>query len=277
MPASGNGRSLLARLRALRDAPNESRSKTLAVAFLVALFGALLVAGSTILLEPKIEANRAAERQQFLVALIKQIPGIEALLGGIEAGKVTTQVVDLASGRPVSGVDPATLDPRKIAGNPAQTVEIPGDQDLAALKRRPQRMAVYQVTAHGKLQLLILPVYGRGYGGLLFGYLGLAGDLDTVVGLTFYQHSETPGLGALIDSPEWRAKWRGKKLYDEAGALRIGVARGAVPPDSPEARYKVDAITGATFTSRGVDGLVRFWLGPAGYGPYLERLRKEKG
>ena len=112
---------------------------------------------------------------------------------------------------------------------------------------------------------------------LLFGYLGLAGDTRSVVGLSFYEHRETPGLGALIDDPGWREQWRGKAVWDLADKPALGVAESALEPEAPEAAYLVDALTGATWTGRGVTNLLRFWLGDDGFGPYLRNLRKERG
>ena len=98
-----------------------------------------------------------------------------------------------------------------------------------------------------------------------------------MAGLTFYEHGETPGLGARIDDPAWKDLWMGKRVRDDAGALRIGVARQAVPSASPDAPFLVDGIVGATWTSSGVDALVRFWMGEDGYGPFLEKLAAENG
>ncbi|NQU71575.1 MAG: FMN-binding protein, partial [Rhodospirillales bacterium] len=111
----------------------------------------------------------------------------------------------------------------------------------------------------------------------LYGYLGISADTQTVVGLSFYEHGETPGLGALIDDESWRSQWRGKKIWDDAGKPALGAASGAVVPNSPEARYMVDGLTGATWTSRGVTNLLRFWLGNDGFGPYLRNLRGRGG
>ena len=76
-----------------------------------------------------------------------------------------------------------------------------------------------------------------------------------------------------MTNPDWRERWQGKKLRDEAGRLRIGVAKGPVEPGSPEAAYLVDGISGATRTGQGVADLLRFWLGDQGFGPYLDRIR----
>jgi Na+-transporting NADH:ubiquinone oxidoreductase subunit C len=111
---------------------------------------------------------------------------------------------------------------------------------------------------------------------MLYGYLGLFDDMNTVAGLTFYEHTETPGLGALIDDPEWKNQWRGKAVWD-GPVLMLGVGAGRIEPGSPEAKYQVDGLTGATWTAQGVTNLLHYWLGEGGYGPYLEKLKQRGG
>ncbi|MCX8145860.1 MAG: FMN-binding protein [Azovibrio sp.] len=100
-------------------------------------------------------------------------------------------------------------------------------------------------------------------------------DLNTVVGLGFYQHAETPGLGGEVDNPKWKALWPGKTLFDAAGKPIIKIVKGGVDPASPDAGHQVDALAGATLTSNGVDRLLQFWLGEQGFGPYLAKLRQQ--
>jgi Na+-transporting NADH:ubiquinone oxidoreductase subunit C len=135
-------------------------------------------------------------------------------------------------------------------------------------------MRVYQVVKNTRVQMVILPVEGRGLWSTLHGYLALDTDGNTVVGITFYQHSETPGLGGEVDNPKWKERWRGRKLFDEHGQLRIAVAKGAAgPPESDP--HRVDGLSGSTLTSRGVTNMLSFWMGENGFGPYLERLQRE--
>ncbi|NNL65750.1 MAG: FMN-binding protein, partial [Myxococcales bacterium] len=102
-------------------------------------------------------------------------------------------------------------------------------------------------------------------------------DTQTVRGLDFYEHGETPGLGSEIQNPAWRALWPGKRVRDAEGRVRLGVARGPIDPRSADAAHQVDGISGATKTGEGVTHLLRFWLGPDGFGPYLERVARENG
>ena len=155
---------------------------------------------------------------------------------------------------------------------------IPRALDVAGIRRRAQHATVFLVRdADEHIDLLILPVRGSGYQSPLYGYLALEGDTSTVVALKFYEQGDTPGIGSRIQDPSWEALWPGKQIYDDTGAVRIGVARGSVSPGSDDARHMVDGISGATRTSQGVHGLLRFWLGDFGFGPYLERVRRGEG
>jgi Na+-transporting NADH:ubiquinone oxidoreductase subunit C len=109
----------------------------------------------------------------------------------------------------------------------------------------------------------------------MFGFLALDADFRTIRGFTFYEHGETPGLGGEIDNPRWQKKWQGKLAFSEDGQVMIEVLRGSVEAGDPLAPYRVDGISGATKTTQGVQGLVRFWLGENGYGPFLDRAAEE--
>jgi Na+-transporting NADH:ubiquinone oxidoreductase subunit C len=95
-------------------------------------------------------------------------------------------------------------------------------------------------------------------------------------GITFYDHGETPGLGGEVDNPRWKSLWKGRKAFDENWQPTIAVVKGRAgpPEDDP---YRVDGLSGATITSRGVSHLLAFWLGDDGFGPYLTNFRSERG
>lgn len=133
---------------------------------------------------------------------------------------------------------------------------------------------VYEVRAEdGTRSMVVLPISGQGMWSTLRGFVCLQADLNTICGLTFYDHGETPGLGARIDDPKWQARWVGRRVYDDDGELRIAVGKGPAGPPSADP-HVVDGITGATVTSRGVTRLLQFWLGDEGFGPYLEAQRE---
>ena len=120
--------------------------------------------------------------------------------------------------------------------------------------------------------MVVLPIQGYGLWGTIYGFLTLESDMNTIKGISFYEHKETPGLGARIEEPEWRAKWSGIHSYDENGNVATGVTKAGTPKEN-----WVDGISGATLTGRGVSNMIQFWLGEQGYKPYLDTLRKESG
>ena len=103
------------------------------------------------------------------------------------------------------------------------------------------------------------------------GYLAIEADGNTVRGLRFFEHAETPGLGDQIDKANWLEQWPGRLLFDDAGNTRIEVVRGKVQPGNDEI-HQVDGLAGATLTGNGVTNLIQYWAGPHGFGPYLNRV-----
>lgn len=255
----------------------ESTARTLRVALAVSLVSSVFVAGTAVLLKPVQIENRQLDRQRTILAI--------AGLGGADmtarevrelfARRIKARVVDLETGEYTDAYDPARFDPLRAARDPKLSTALPGDQDIARIKRRERFTTIYMVEQDGRVASLILPVRGYGLWSTLHGFMAIKTDLNTVVGLGFYQHAETPGLGGEVDSPKWRALWPGKTLFDEAGKPVIRVVKGGVDPASPDAGHQVDALAGATLTSSGVDRLLQFWLGAQGFGPYLAKLRTQ--
>ena len=187
---------------------------------------------------------------------------------------IQLHVLDLHTGKYVEDVDSKTFDPIAAAYNPKFSEKIPPEKDLARIQKRSKYSLVYVLkNSSGKLDGVILPVYGLGLWGKMYGFISLAKDLNTVRGFAFYEHKETPGLGAEVDNPRWKKLWIGKKIYDESNQVRVEVIKGIVDNSSENAVHQVDGISGATITCRGVKNLLRYWLGKDAYGPYLNMLR----
>ena len=223
--------------------------KTLGVAFLVALACSVIVSLSAVTLKPLQDANRLGEKSQALLGMVSAL--------GIDIPKI--QLVERTSGKTVQRDNTAT-----------STLE--PERDIAGLGQIEDVLTVYELFNDGGIEMVILPVRGTGYKSTLKGYLALRGDLNTIAALTFHQHDETPGMGALIMEKQWQELWAGKHIADEQGIIRIEVVKGTASTDENKI-YEVDGISGATRTGRGVSNLVRFWLGPDGYGPYIQRLK----
>lgn len=132
---------------------------------------------------------------------------------------------------------------------------------------------VYLVKDGDRVAQVILPIEGAGLWATMYGFLAVENDGNTVRGLQFYDHAETPGLGDGVDKPAWQAQWQGKHLYDANGDPQIEVIKGPAPDDSD---YQIDGLAGATLTGRGVSIFVRHWIGDEGYGPYLKSFSNEE-
>ena len=183
--------------------------------------------------------------------------------------------VDLETGREIEGGDTDTYDQQKAKKNPATSRAV--DSNPARVKRVPDKAVVYKVLDEsGTVETLILPIEGYGLWGTLYGFLAVEADTSTVVGITYYDHKETPGLGGEVENPRWKNLWPGRKIFDDDWQPAIEVIKGNAGPPS-EGPYRVDGLSGATITSRGVTNMIEFWLGPEGFGPYLESLRQTTG
>jgi Na+-transporting NADH:ubiquinone oxidoreductase subunit C len=264
-------------LQALREMPNDSVQKTLIVAVAVSLVCSVVVTSTVVLLKPIQQGDIAVEKQKNILevlGMLEEDKSMDTLFRGIEA-----ELVDLATGDyvRVDNIDPNTYDAVKAAADPELSIPVPPDRDVANIGAREKYATVYLLRHDNKMKYLILPVRGLGMYSTLYGMLALEADANTVFGFSIYQHAETPGLGGKVDDPNWRALWTGKAIYDESGVLRIQVIKGSVDANKPGARYEVDGLTGATMTSRGVNNMLRYWLGDDGYGPFLKKLRSARG
>ena len=250
----------------------ESVARTLTVALLVCLVCSVVVSAAAVALKPVQTTNRLQDKQRNIL----QIAGLYDESRSIEEqfSQITPRLVDLRTGEFSDAQDPLTFDQQKAAKDPEMSQQLTGEQDIASIRRRADYSTVYVVeNTDGSIKTLILPIHGYGLWSTLYGFMALESDLQTVVGLGFYQHAETPGLGGEVDNPNWKAQWQGKVVYDESGDVDISVIKGSVDPNSPKAEHQVDGLAGATLTSRGVESLVRFWLGEDGFGPFLDHLR----
>ena len=185
-----------------------------------------------------------------------------------EFSNIETLYVDFASGQLVQVEN--NYDHIKASASAKSSSIVPKDQDIAILKRRENIAPIYVWYSEEELiQKVVLPIRGYGLWGTLYGYISLDSDLNTVKGIEYYDHKETPGLGGEVDNPDWKSDWDGKKVYDSSGKVILYVTKG---PSSEE--YEIDGISGATLTSNGVTNMIRYWLGENGYGPVLQKLRE---
>ncbi len=248
---------------------------------LVCVVCAIGVATSAVSLKDRQKVNQALDRQQNVLYVSGVAEPTEKLerqeiLSRFEA-RIKPVVVELETGETVDNppFDPAAYDMDKAAEDPELGKPAPPNQ--SNVQRLAKYAVVYQVLDEaGKVQMVVIPIKGYGLWSTLYGYLALDKDGNTIRGITYYQHGETPGLGGEVDNPRWKALWPGRKAYDESGNEALEVIKGQAGPASSDP-YRVDGLSGATLTSRGVSYMLELWLGPNGFKPYLEKFRQQQG
>lgn len=247
----------------------------IAFAAAVCVVCAVIVSTAAVVLKERQDSNANAYRQ----ANVLTAAGLLATGEKIDADELERRfstiqavVIDLRSGEEMSDTDSATFDQRRQSIDPSTSFLAP--DNAARVMRLPDNALIYQMLKpDGSLDVLILPVEGKGLWSTLYGFVALESDLRTIRGITFYDQKETAGLGGEVDNPRWKALWPGRQAFDDSGQIAISVAKGPAGPvaDDP---HRVDGLSGATITSRGVTNLLHFWLGDHGFAPLLDRLRE---
>lgn len=260
----------------------DSLGYTFGVAAVLCVLCSLAVSAAAVALRPAQEENKLLDRQRNILDAAGLALGEKGLAAGqlskSEVAKLYARVeerlVNLETGAYETGLDPAKYDPRDAAKKDDTSAEIDDPKYNIGLDRREKVARVYLIRDPKTKEIaqVVLPVYGKGLWSTLYGYLAVKKDLQTVQGLTFYEHAETPGLGGEVDNPQWKAQWVGLKLYDAEGNPAAKVAKGPAPDGSV---HEVDGLSGATITARGVSNLIGYWTGPNGYGQYLKTLSEE--
>lgn len=256
-------------------------SRTLMVALVLSIFFSVVVSTAAVSLRPAQVKNQNLDIKSNILSAA----------GMLESGSSADQIeetferfdvrlVDLDTGEFVEpsavGVeDPMKYDMYKAASNPDMSTNIPASEDKAGIKRRPNVAKVYTLSEDGEMVRVVLPIHGYGLWSTLYGFVSLEGDLNTIEGLGFYDHAETPGLGGEVDNPRWKNQWVGKELFnDDMSEPQIRLVKGGVSSGAKDKEHKVDALSGATLTSRGVEQLVNYWMGDRGFAPFLKNLRE---
>jgi len=257
----------------------ESTRKTLLVAFWLCVACSIVVSSTAVILKPRQDENRLLDRNKNILSAAgmfdADVDGNDVVADRF--AEFATRVIDLQAGEWLDeaglaelGIDVASYDQRAVINDPRYSAPVPADEDIANIKRRVNYPLVYIRQKNGTIDTIVLPVNGYGLWGIMYGFLALEGDANTVRGLAFYELKETPGLGAEVRNPRWTALWPGKRVYDESGDVGLRVVKGA-----GSGNYQIDGLSGATLTSRGVDNLIQYWLGDSGYGPVLRRLGEQ--
>lgn len=253
---------------------NDSLEKTIAVAFALCFICAILVSFAAVALRPLQAVNKAMDMKKNILA-VADLLDEDTDIHQAFASQIEEKLVDMATGEYINNKDIANYDQRKAAKDPASSVSIERKKDLASIKRKAKIAKIYLVKKSSNIQSIILPVHGYGLWSTMYGFLALEADGQTVKSINFYDQAETPGLGGEVVNPNWRALWRGKKVYNDNGEPVLTLIKGTVDTTKPNAQHQVDGLAGATLTSNGVSNLIEYWLGKQGFAPFLAKIRQQ--
>lgn len=182
--------------------------------------------------------------------------------------QVVPLVVNLESGELDPSKDPLEYKMYAAAQNNEEGRAL--SEDPANIKRIAKDGSAYVLLDGDEIDRLILPIQGYGLWSTMYGFTALTFDEQRpeISGITFYQHAETAGLGSRITEPGWQSKFEGRIPYDENGRPQLEVVKAR----SSYEENQVEAIAGATLTSKGVENMVNFWLGEQGYKPFVDKI-----
>ena len=247
------------------SAKKESLGKTIGVVVAVCLVCSIVVSGAAVGLRSLQQTNAALDKKSNILnaAGLYEMGMSNNAIESTYSERVEQRYVNLEEGTFVEAPAP-DYDMYKAAKQTEYSTKVTNSN--VGFQRRPNVASVYLVRNEaGDVSRIILPVHGSGLWDLMYGFLAIDADGQTVRELIYYQQKETPGLGGEVQNPAWQAKWDGKELY-EGGDVAIRVVKNANPSNP----HTIDALSGATLTSNGVENTVRYWVGEQGFGQFLK-------
>lgn len=222
-------------------------------AIMVVVVGAVL-ALTYMALKPKQDENIANDkRTQILSAVHIATANGESVKGTYEKFVTNSYIVN-SHGEKVEG--------DAFAVNMANEIKKPADQ---------RQLPVFECSLEDGSVKYILPVYGAGLWGPIWGYVAVDSDGVTVYGAYFSHQGETPGLGAEIAKPQFQEQFKGKELYKDGKFRSIDIMKSGQKP-ADNADY-VNAISGGTVTSKGVEAMLKDCL--SDYDTFLSKLNAD--
>lgn len=254
---------------------DESPFKPFYSVLVLAFVCSALVAGAVVGLKPIQEVNRQIDRQKNILAAAgryREGESIDAMFAGIE-----TRVVELATGQfvPEDRISPETYNQLKASLSTDMGRSLDAGEDLARIRRLEKYSLVYLAKKGDTVEQYILPVRGKGLWSTMFAYVAVDADLNTIRGVAFYEHGETPGLGGEVENSRWQGLWQGKKIYTDKDEIGVQVVKGKAAESGETAEYQIDGLSGATLTTKGVDHLLKFWFGDDGFKPFFRQLKQK--
>lgn len=232
-----------------------------------------LVAAAAVGLKPYQQANKSLDQKKNILAAA----GIYDVGASIEEqfSSIEPRIVELDTGTfvPDSSMNPADFDQREVVKQEQTSTLLEPEDDIAGIRRQEKYSLVYLVKDGEKLEQVVLPVRGKGLWSTMYGYVAVDRDLNTIRGVSFYEHGETAGLGGEIANPRWQQGWEDKKIYGQDSDVALDFVKTSAPAGSDQQAYQIDGLSGATLTTQGVEDMMQFWFGEHGFKPFFEQLR----
>ena len=226
---------------------------TFIYASVMVIFVAAVLSFTAISLKPSQQKNIAIEKKQNILASVSIVA--DALHAEqIYKEKVVNSYIVNSKGEKIEG-DAFEVNMKKEHTKPVDERELP----------------VFECQIDESTKY-ILPVYGAGLWGPIWGYVALDDDMNTIFGATFDHQGETPGLGAEIATKNFQAQFKGKKIFDDNGTFTSIIV--AKSNETAPASHKVDAISGGTITSKGLQKMLLTDFGA--YQAFFKQKKSEK-
>ncbi|MGB0836205.1 MAG: Na(+)-translocating NADH-quinone reductase subunit C [Psychrobium sp.] len=246
----------------------DSFGRTLIFVLAVCLACSVIVAGAAVGLKPLQTKNKLLYKQTKILEASGLLAQAGSDIPATYNKFVEAKLLDLATGEFVEG-DAEAYDQRLAALDSSKSIK--PNNDVAKINRRANQTVVYLVKGEsGNTETVVLEMRGSGLWSMMYAFVGLSTDLNTVKSVVYYDQGETPGLGGEIENPVWKAKWVGKKLFNDNGEIAIKVVKGGAKAGDI---HGVDGLSGATLTANGVENTFTFWLGEEGFGPFINKYR----
>ena len=207
-------------------------------------------------LRPKQIENIDNDTKRQILAAARITPSEGHSIADLYAEHIkSSYIVDMAGKKTDSGVDPFKV-----------------NIGLESKKEASERLLpVFECTTDNGMKYIV-PVYGAGLWGPIWGYASVDADGSTIYGAYFAHQGETPGLGAEIEKPKFSDQFQGKHLLIDGNFAPIAVVKAGMP--APEGADYVDGVSGGTITSKGVGAMIDNCLAP--YGQFLTNLAANK-
>jgi Na+-transporting NADH:ubiquinone oxidoreductase subunit C len=235
----------------------QSNSYTFLFSAIVVFIVATGLALISVVLKPAQVRNIEVEKKQNILTSLR-VQSDKRNAVKLYSQYITDSYTMNARGEKVSGIDPFAINLREEMKKPLERRNLPA---FEAMKNDSD--------------FLIIPVYGKGLWGPIWGYVSFSREdsvqagmpqYNAIYGVMFDHQGETPGLGAEIAQPFFMIPFRGKKIFDNSGKfVSIDVVKGGADPSS---QNQVDAISGGTITSKGLQAMLDSCL--AGYQDFFK-------